>query len=118
MKLANLKRVAKAAIGGSLLPWVALAQGGGSVDALMRAIRTTLNYVIAILFVLITIYFIWGVIQYVTAGGDEEKLGRGKKHMLWGIIGLVVVGAAWGIAQIIWQYLGVTGGTIPTIPQF
>ena len=113
-KIANLKRIAKSLVPALALPLMASAQI--AVDQLLRNVRTTLNYVIAVLFVLITIYFIWGVIQYVTAGGDEEKLGKGKQHMLWGIIGLAVVGAAWGIAAIIWTYLGVSGGTGPTVP--
>jgi len=108
--------MAKAAIPASLLPLAASAQAK-TVDNILIAVRTTLNYVIAILFVIITIYFIWGVIQYVSAGGDEEKLSSGKRHMLWGIIGLAVVGAAWGITTIVWGYLGVTGGTNAPIPS-
>jgi len=114
----TIKRVFKAVVPAFLLPLAVGAQGGGQVDILVRAIRTTLNYVIAILFVLITIYFIWGVIQYISAGGDEEKLSAGKRHMIWGLIGLAVVGAAWGIAQIIWKYLGADSGFTPTPPQF
>ncbi len=87
------------------------------LDTLITQANTTLNSIIRLLFVLITIYFIWGVIVYVTAGGDDEKLAKGKKHMLWGIIGLAVVGAAWGFAKIIMDYFGVTGSESPTIPQ-
>jgi TRAP-type C4-dicarboxylate transport system permease small subunit len=111
-----LYKVAKVAIPASLLPFVASAQ---AINTVLTNIRTTLNLVIALLFVIITIYFIWGVIQYISASGDEEKLKAGKQHMLWGIIGLAVVGAAWGIASLIWTYLGVSGGTGGVIiPQF
>lgn len=114
-KSVNLKGVAKALFLLSFLPLMAFA---ATVDSILLSVRTTLNYVIAILFVLVTIYFIWGIIQYITAGGKEEQLAQGKKHMIWGIVGMAVMGAAWGIVGIIWNYLGISGGgnvPIPTI---
>ncbi len=101
-KLVNLKGMAKALSIASVLP---LAAAAASIDSILINVRVTLNYVIAILFVLVTVYFIWGIIQYITAAGDEEKLKKGKQHMLWGIIGMAIMGAAWGIVQIIVDYL-------------
>lgn len=99
------------------LPLVASAQGLTRIQTIMTSIRTILNVVIYIMFALLIIYFIWGVVQYVSAGGDEEKLKNGKRHMLWGIIGIAVVGAIFGIAQWLWTEFGVGTGT-PQIPQF
>ncbi|MDD2730617.1 MAG: hypothetical protein PHW33_00630 [Candidatus Portnoybacteria bacterium] len=87
------------------------------IDNLLTNIRATLNYIIAILFVLVTLFFIWGVVQYVASGGDETKLKNGKQHMIWGLIGMIVMGAAWGIARIVWDYFGITGGATPPIPN-
>ena len=78
----------------------------------------TLDLILVLLFSLITIYFIWGVVQYISAGGDDEKIAKGKKHMLWGIIGLAVVASAWGMAKIITNYLGAGEGARPRVPQF
>ena len=114
MKLLT-KRVAAALVPAAILPLVVAAQ---QVNTILNQVKQTLNIVIAILFVLMTLYFIWGVVQYITAGGDEEKLGKGKQHMIWGIIGMAVAGAAWGIVAIIWNYLGVGGGGTPPIPVF
>lgn len=82
------------------------AKGGGTVNAFINKIRQTLNSVIVILFILVTIYFGWGVIQYVVGSrGDEEKLTQGKRHMIWGIVGMTVMASAWGIVQIISAFL-------------
>jgi len=82
------------------------ASGGGAVNAFINKIRQTLNSVIVILFILVTIYFCWGVIQYVVGSrGDEEKLTQGKRHMIWGIVGMTVMASAWGIVGIISAYL-------------
>lgn len=113
MKLVKtLKKAAAAITPAVTLPLTVLAQGSTkSVDTILGQVRTTLNIIIVILFILVTLVFIWGVVQYIMAGGEEEKLKTGRRHMIWGIIGLAVVGAAWGITAIIWNYLGVQGGT-------
>ena len=79
---------------------------GNTLNAFINQIRATLNTLIKMLFALVTVYFIWGVIQYVRAGGDEEKLRQGKRHMIWGIIGMAIMGAAWGIVNILKKYIG------------
>lgn len=89
-----------------------------SIIQLITDIRSVLNLVIYIMFALLIIYFIWGVVQYVSAGGDEEKLKNGKKHMLWGIIGIAVVGAVFGIAQWLYTAFGITPAGSVTVPQF
>jgi len=80
------------------------SQGNTLVNFINR-IKGTLNLVIGMLFALVTVYFIWGIIQYVTSGGDEQKLAQGKKHMVWGIVGMTIMGAAWGIVAMIGAYV-------------
>lgn len=47
------------------------------------------------------VVFIWGVIRYMTAGADNEQMRRGRKLMLWGIIGLFVMVSMWGLVNIV-----------------
>ncbi len=51
-----------------------------------------INPVLFLLFGAAVIIFIWGVIQFIAglATGKGEK-SEGKKHMLWGLIGLFVM---------------------------
>jgi nitrate reductase NapE component len=46
-----------------------------------------------------------GGFQWMTAGGSEEKVGQAKKIMGSGVIGLVIVLSAWGIASFILERL-------------
>lgn len=97
-----------------LFPMMVLA---ADINATLTTITTILNGVIALLFVLVTLYFIWGVIQYVSAAGEETKLKLGKEHMIWGIIGMAVMAGAWGIVRIITSTLLQGSSTnIPTGP--
>jgi len=96
------------------LPLIASAQG--QINTLLGTIRTTLGIIIGILFVLMTLLFIWGIVQYVASGGDEEKLKNGKRLMLWGIIGMAVAAAVWGIVNLLLGYFGLNMTTpIPTV---
>jgi len=114
----SFKRIGAVVLGLSL-PLLAAAQGGlSNVLNIVNTIKTILNAVILVMFALLIIYFIWGVVQYVSAGGDEEKLKAGKKHMLWGIIGIAVVGAIFGITNWLYTVFGVSTSGSYSVPSF
>lgn len=46
-----------------------------------------------------------GGFKWMTAGGNDEKVGEAKNLMGSGVIGLVIVLAAWGIASFILEQL-------------
>ena len=64
-----------------------------------------LNPVVILLFVLATIMFLWGVIQYVIGSqGDTGKLEKAKSVILYGIIGMFIMASAWGIVGILQNF--------------
>lgn len=88
----------------SLLPLVASAQ---DIDTTISRLRATFTNVIGLLFLVATAVFIWGLVTYIAAGTDESKQ-KGRSLMLWGIIALAVMSAAWGFVQILLNYFGVS----------
>ncbi len=44
--------------------------------------------------------FVFGVLELIWGGGDQEKRSTGKQHMIWGIIGLTIMFGAYAIIQI------------------
>ena len=72
-------------------------------------------FVVRILFLLATVVFIWGVIMYITAGGSEDKVKKGRGYILWGLTGLTVMVAIWGIVQVVTTTF--FPGGIPPAPQ-
>ncbi len=64
-------------------------------------ITGSLNLVVPILFLIATIVFLAGVITYITAGGKEDKIQKGKVYIIYGLIGLFVMVAVWGLVRII-----------------
>ena len=85
-----------------------LLEGGssGPIRTFINKLQSTLYLIIGFLFTLVTVYFIWGIIQYVGAGGGEEKITIGKRHMIWGIVGMTIMAAAWPIVSLIVNYIG------------
>lgn len=60
------------------------------------------NVAVPVIFALAFVVFIWGIFLYFIAGGhDEEKRGRGKQLMLWGILGFFVMVSVWGLVNIL-----------------
>jgi succinate dehydrogenase/fumarate reductase cytochrome b subunit len=51
-------------------------------------------------------YFIYGVVMYIRDAGDPEKRKTGNKHLLWGIIGLVIIFGANAIIAILRSMIG------------
>lgn len=75
----------------------------------------TSRYIIQVLFVLATIIFLWGVISFISNSQDETKRNKSKAIMTYGIIGLAVMVAAWGVAFLLAGYF-LQGGEGQGIP--
>ncbi len=75
-------------------------------DAAVRIINLVLSFLglVAVAIVLI------GGFKWMTAGGNEEKVGSAKKLLIGGLIGLIIVLVAWGITTWLLE-------TIPNVAQ-
>ncbi|MSU55252.1 MAG: hypothetical protein EXS46_01780 [Candidatus Taylorbacteria bacterium] len=62
---------------------------------------TSLDFVIAFIVLLSFFTFLTGILKYVNAGGDEERLGKAKQLIIYGILGLFVMFSFWGLASIV-----------------
>lgn len=97
----------------------ALASSHTTVSDIVNALTTqVLNPLITFFFVLATVVFIWGVIQYVAGShGDETKLKAGKRLMIWGIVGMFLMASAWGIVRLLCDFFETCGDiTFPKGP--
>ena len=56
--------------------------------------RELLTPLISLLVVLAVFFFLWGLIEFIAGASDEKARTTGKTHMMWGIVGLVIMGVA------------------------
>ncbi len=68
------------------------------IDNLTSAI---LDPITGILVLLATLFFLWGLIEYIAGAASEDKRTQGKDHMMWGLLGLVIIAGTKGIISII-----------------
>ena len=99
-----------AAVAGSVLPFLALAQT--TAGSILGVIGGFINALIPILIAAALAYFIYGVIKFIMASdADKKKDARGI--VINGIIGLFVIVSVWGLVGVIQSTFGVgTGATL------
>lgn len=52
------------------------------------------------------VLFLWGIVEFIAGAEDEEKRKSGQQHMIWGIIGLVIIFGANAIVSLIKATVG------------
>ncbi len=75
------------------------------------------NAIIPLLMVAATVFFLWGVLQFVTSGGDEDKRKEGRDHIIYGLIGLFIMVAVWGLVGAIQGTFNLTETTNVNLPS-
>ncbi len=85
----------------SLLPLIVWAQ---DITSILLRVTQTLRNIIALLFVIATMVFLWGVVTYIGKTGDPQGEAKARGIMTWGIVGLAVMAAAWGVTTILINY--------------
>jgi len=109
------------------LPAAALAQGIGDLSnlglnafaqntnlgtniALISSISRIINILLGFLGVVAVILVLWGGFKWMTAAGEESKIEEAKKLMGAGVVGLIIILAAYAItAFVVSQLTEATG---------
>ncbi len=77
-----------------------------NVVTLMESVnRVIINPLIILLFALAVVYFLFGLAKFLLAQGNEEVRKTSKSHMVWGIVGMFIMVAVFGIMNIILKTL-------------
>ncbi len=81
--------------------------GNAVIDSFISKFETQIiNPIITLLTLAAFVLFVWGVVQYIQNAADEEKRKQGTQHMIWGIVGLVVMFGAFAIVAILKNIVG------------
>jgi len=92
---------------------VQVSTGLGNTDPREMA-GSVINIVLGFLGVIAVLIILLGGFKWMTAGGNEDGIGEAKQMIGAGVIGLVIILAAFGIAQFVINALynatGATGG--------
>ncbi|HCC13407.1 MAG: hypothetical protein UV82_C0012G0029 [Candidatus Magasanikbacteria bacterium GW2011_GWD2_43_18] len=82
--------------------------------ALDDAVIGLINVLLGFLGLIAVIIILIGGFRWMTAGGNEDKVGEARKTIFAGIIGLAIILFAWGITTFVVQQLGSASGLSDT----
>ena len=94
-------------------PLVVLADLSDTITQFQGYALQAINF----LLVLATLVFLWGILKYITAGGDAAKVAEARSYIIWGIVGLAVMASVWAIISYLKDTLNISGGD-NTIPKY
>lgn len=100
----------------ALLPMVAFAETE-TINSLIIFALDVLAKLVPVIIAIAVILFLWGVVGFITAGDDKEKRDNGRNMMVYGIIGLFVMVAVWGLVNILGDTFNLNKDA-PKVPEF
>jgi uncharacterized membrane protein len=72
-----------------------------ALDAFLNnVVREVINPIILLLSAVAFVVFLWGVFEFIRQAGDATKREEGRRAILWGLVGLVVIYGAYGLINI------------------
>lgn len=78
-------------------------------DSFMSNVNSQIiNPLIEVMFAVALLFFLYGVFKLISNPDSEEVKTEAKSHMLWGVIGFVIMLGVWGILNIIISTLGLS----------
>lgn len=73
-----------------------------SIDEFIERVSVAVfNPLVILLFAWAFLVFLWGIFQFVYAGEESKDREDGKRHLLYGVIGMTIMVAAYAIMEII-----------------
>lgn len=89
-----------------------------AVNQLISNINTyILNPLILLMFGVAMVVFLYGVFEYVSQSAESDARVKGRQHMIYGIIGLVIMISAFGIVRIVIGTFGISSVSIDSIQK-
>ncbi len=81
-----------------------------SLNDLIQTILNVVAFAMTLaLFVLAPLFFAWGGLMMLIAGGSPQKMASGKKILTGTVIGIIIVLAAYLIVKTFVGFLGIAG---------
>lgn len=70
-------------------------------NLILKINQTILNPIIGVMFAIALVVFLYGVVEFIAGTDNEEKRSAGRKHMIWGIVGLFIMVAVFGLMHLL-----------------
>lgn len=102
----------------SCAPVLVVAQDTSWLDTVASEILAIATVAVPVLTGLALAFFLWGLVVFLAKTSNDQARTEGKRHMVWGVIGLAILVSTWGIVRVAIALFGLEGGAVPPLPGF
>jgi len=89
-----------------------------SLQDIITTFRSAVDVLIPLLMGLCVAVFLWGLVKYMWSAGDSGKQTEAKGYIIYGLIGIFVLVAFWGIVSFIALTFGIGRAQTGNFPIF
>jgi hypothetical protein len=111
------KLIGSATIISLSLPFVAFADSINNIDNIFAFIQKMFGYATVIVISLAVLYFLYGVLNYVTKGSEAEERTKAIGMIITGIVAIFVMISVWGLVGILTGTFNLGGNQAPAVPR-
>lgn len=96
---------------GTIAPPSPIAQFLGPIDktgatAISKFLSNLITLIYSIAAIVLIFMLIWGAFEWLTSGGDKEKLHSARQRIVSALIGIVLFAVAFAIITVLGQFTG------------
>jgi hypothetical protein len=119
IQIANFFLLLLPAVANAQTPSVSLSGTSATLSSMERNIVGIMNSLIPVLAASAIVFFFYGLIRYIYHSGDAKGRATGRSAIIWGLIGLFVIFALYGILNFLGYNLGLSYSTpgTPILPN-
>lgn len=82
---------------------------------LEKAVQAIVNPIIQVIFAIALVIFVYGIFEFVRGADRPDVRTKGQQHIMYGLIGLLIMTSVFTIINILLNTIGVTGSDVPKI---
>ncbi|MCX6731514.1 MAG: hypothetical protein NTX55_00815 [Candidatus Parcubacteria bacterium] len=71
------------------------------MELLNKINAAIVNPIIGLMIAIGVIVFLFGVVEFIAGSASDEKRSTGKRHIIWGIIGLFIAISVLGLMNLL-----------------
>ena len=87
-----------------------LSTASGASELVQKIAGLIVNPLIVVMFAFALVGFLWGVRSFIAHADDAEARMKSKEHIMWGILGMLFMVAAFSIVRIVLNTFGLNEG--------
>jgi hypothetical protein len=81
------------------------------VDLLGRVVTYVIDPAVKVIFTLGLFYFMWGIVMYLWEMKDGKTDNDYRNHLIYGLLGMLIMVSVYGIIALVMNSLGIDPGT-------